>query len=65
MDGGAWQAAVHGVARSRTRLKRLNISIALYSLKSRKFVLLHYQEDEYKHLQSTCAKPMDRFGLSA
>ena len=26
MDGGAWQAAVHGVARSRTRLKRLSSS---------------------------------------
>ena len=24
MDGGAWWAAVHGVARSRTRLKRLH-----------------------------------------
>ena len=24
MDGGAWQAIVHGVARSRTRLKRLS-----------------------------------------
>ena len=24
MDGGAWWAAVHGVARSRTRLKRLS-----------------------------------------
>ena len=26
MDGGAWWAAVHGVARSRTRLKRLSSS---------------------------------------
>ena len=26
MDGGAWLAAVHGVARSRTRLKRLSSS---------------------------------------
>ena len=24
MDGGAWWAAVHGVAKSRTRLKRLS-----------------------------------------
>ena len=24
MDGGAWWAAVHGVAQSRTRLKRLS-----------------------------------------
>ena len=28
MDGGAWQAAVHGVPQSRTRLKRLGSSIA-------------------------------------
>ena len=26
MDGGTWWAAVHGVARSRTRLKRLSSS---------------------------------------
>ena len=26
MDGGAWKAAVHGVAKSRTRLKRLSSS---------------------------------------
>ena len=26
MDGGAWWAAVHGVAKGRTRLKRLNSS---------------------------------------
>ena len=28
MDGGAWKAAVHGVARSRTRLKRLAAAAA-------------------------------------
>ena len=27
MDGGAWWAAVYGVAQSRTRLKRLSSSI--------------------------------------
>ena len=26
MDGGAWEAPVHGVAKSRTRLKRLSSS---------------------------------------
>ena len=26
MDGGAWEAAVHGVAKSRTQLKRLSSS---------------------------------------
>ena len=24
MDGGAWRAVIHGVAKSRTRLRRLN-----------------------------------------
>ena len=31
MDGGAWLAAVHGVAQSRTRLKRLSSSSKLLS----------------------------------
>ena len=30
MDGGAWWAAVHGIAKSRTRLKRLSSSITAY-----------------------------------
>ena len=29
-DGGAWRAAVYGVAQSRTRLKRLSSSSSLY-----------------------------------
>ena len=29
MNGGAWKAAVHGVAKSRTRLKRLSSSSSL------------------------------------
>ena len=36
MDGGAWWAAVHGVAKSRTRLKRLS-SLAETSLRQNKF----------------------------
>ena len=30
MDGEAWQATVHGVAQSRTRLKRLSSSSSLH-----------------------------------
>ena len=41
---------------------RFDGCFAFHSLRSRKFVLLHYQEDEHKHLQSTCAKPMDSDG---
>ena len=26
MDGGAWQAAVHGIAKNQTRLKRLSMT---------------------------------------
>ena len=36
MDGGAWWAAVHGVAEGRTRLKRLSSSSSM----TRKLVLL-------------------------
>ena len=32
MDGGAWQAAVHGVAKSQTRLKQLSMNIGTNSL---------------------------------
>ena len=32
MDGGAWWAAVYGVAQSRTRLKRLSSSSSIYNL---------------------------------
>ena len=31
MDGGAWWAAIYGVAQSRTRLKRLNSSSSMRS----------------------------------
>ena len=34
MDGGACKAAVHGVAKSRTRLKRLSSSSVEYNLAS-------------------------------
>ena len=55
MDGGAWQAAVYGVAKSWTQLKRLSssssstfltkirISITLYLIK--KFVRLDYTDN--------------------
>ena len=32
MDGGAWWAAVHGVAKSRTRLKQLHFQFHFYAL---------------------------------
>ena len=31
MDGGAWWAAVYGVARSRTRLKQLSSSSSMFT----------------------------------
>ena len=30
MDKGAWQAIVHGVAQSRTRLKRLSVYVCTF-----------------------------------
>ena len=35
MDGKAWRAAVHGVAQSRTRLKRLSSSSSSSSMKEK------------------------------
>ena len=32
MDGGAWQAAVHGVAKSRTRLSDFTFTFHFYAL---------------------------------
>ena len=32
MDGGAWKAAVHGVARSRTRLSNFTFSFHFHAL---------------------------------
>ena len=40
MDGGAWWAAVHGVAQSRTRLKRLSSSS-----------FIHTQNHTYIHIE--------------
>ena len=31
MDGGSWQATVHGVAQSQTQLKRLSMPSSLYA----------------------------------
>ena len=50
MDGGAWWAAVYGVAQSRTRLKRLSRGIVNYPeadlVKLRCFVLLKMMDLE-------------------
>ena len=46
MDGGAWWAAVHGVAKSRTRLRDFTFTFAALVIK---------QEDIYEAL-SKCSK---------
>ena len=38
-DGGAWWAAVYGIAQSRTQLKRLSSSSSLASIKKKKKIL--------------------------
>ena len=40
MDGGAWWATVHGVAKSRTRLKRLSSSSYLFKEGVTQFVVV-------------------------
>ena len=47
MDGEAWQAAVHGVAQRRTRLKRLSSSSSSSSSSSIT-VLLHCEISNWK-----------------
>ena len=44
MDGGTWWAAVHGVAKSRTRLKRLSSSSRI-KLAGRNINNLRYADD--------------------
>ena len=46
MDRGAWRAAVHGVTKSRTRLKRLSTSTVMsprcaHNSPSRGFIMSH------------------------
>ena len=46
-DGGAWWAAVYGVAQSQTRLKRLSSSRSYYSSPSRKYHEMGNREHVY------------------
>ena len=55
-DGGAWWAAVYGVAQSRTRLKRLSSSRVSVGND-----FLHYYELKFKHLISLNSLKFLRF----
>ena len=58
MDRGAWWAAAHGVAKSRTRLKRFSSSS---SSSSRTQIGLPWGEDNGTPLRYSCLEnPMDR-----
>ena len=46
-DGGAWRAAVYGVAQSWTQLKRLSSSSSMYLLYVSMFLCLYSYTDEY------------------
>ena len=46
MDGGAWQATIHGVAQSQTRLKELSTHTSFLSGLSRDFVEENAKEYE-------------------
>ena len=50
MDGGAWWAAVYGVAQSRTRLKRLSSSSSSSMIVSVSVVYLRDQVTEWERL---------------
>ena len=52
MDGGAWWAAVYGVAQSRTRLKRLSSSsssIHKYMYISKRYMYIHMVQKSKQH----------------
>ena len=46
MDGGAWWAAVHGVAHSQTRLKRLSSSVSIIKGDTVRYFVLHATEEQ-------------------
>ena len=46
MDGGAWWAAVHGVAQSQTRLKRLSSSVSIIKGDTVRYFVLHATEEQ-------------------
>ena len=52
MDGGAWWAAVHGVAQSRTRLKQLSSSSSIVSKVLQVDVLKNEEQFEKKNLNA-------------
>ena len=42
MDGGAWWATVHGVAKGKTRVKRLSMAHDLCARHCAKCIYMHY-----------------------
>ena len=55
-DGGAWWAAVYGVAQSRTRLKRLRSSS---SSNNRAWYYVRQKPDQFSSFTQSCSTPYD------
>ena len=62
-DGGAWWAAVYGVAQSRTRLKRLSSSSSSSSRYADDTTLMADSEEELKSLLMKVKKESEKAGL--
>ena len=63
-DGGAWQAAVYGVAQNRTRLKRLSSSSSSSSSSSkRRGALLTALWATFRRARAPPVRPLSLFGL--
>ena len=59
-DGGAWWAAVYGVAQSRTRLKQLSSSSSMVTLTQKHFVFLSLRlmpgQETLEEILSSCSE---------
>ena len=62
MDRGAWQATVHGVAKSQTRLKGLSTRVCCFTLLSDK-TLCSRKEPSYP-ISNPCFKHVHRMMVS-
>ena len=62
-DGGAWWAAVYGVAQSRTRLKRLSSSSSRSSRYADDITLMAESEEKLKSLLMKVKEESEKAGL--
>ena len=65
MDREAWRAAIHGVAKSRTQLKRLSSSSSSHSEHSSNLCIKFYDTVSFAKLQFSSVQSLSRVRLFA